>query len=326
MIDFLENLLEKGMRMKMRHLTLVLAIVGILGLGSIARGATKDSSEFESGWEFDYDPTAGGSPEWVALIGDPASVTTVDTGAGICTMTAGQAWAQWDAGPAITFTTDWTIEFKARIPNTPGPNQIAFYGPVSDTPGHYGIFSRPNAWNVNKFDKAGAEVNWFGDTSIWRTVRVTREDAGGGDRTHTLYVDNDLVDSHTGPTNSDTRQIVIGWGDATTGSWEMEYYRYTTTGAWEPGTAYLLGDANQDSVVSADDYASVQANFGNTGAADGSLLGDANHDGAVSADDYASVQANFGNTSGSGMSAVPEPVTMALLGIGGLLALARRRR
>ena len=218
--------------MKMRHLTLVLAIVGILGLGSIARGATKDSSEFESGWEFDYDPTAGGSPEWVALIGDPASVTTVDTGAGICTMTAGQAWAQWDAGAA--FTTDWTVEFKARIPVTPGPQQIAYYGPVSDTPGHYGIVSRPNAWQALKMDKLGSDVLWSGDTSIWRTVRVTREDAGGGDKTHTLYVDNALVGSHTGPTNNDTRQIAIGWGDATTGSWEMDYYRYTTAGAYEP--------------------------------------------------------------------------------------------
>ena len=53
------------------------------------------------------------------------------------------------------------------------------------------------------------------------------------------------------------------------------------------------------------------------------LLGDANHDGLVSADDYASVQANFGNTSG-GMSAVPEPATLGLLAIG-LIAVLRKR-
>ena len=87
----------------------------------------------------------------------------------------------------------------------------------------------------------------------------------------------------------------------------------------------LMGDANHDGLVSADDYASVQANFGHTGAADGSLFGDANHDGFVSADDYASVQANFGNTSG-GMSEVPEPATIVLLAIGCVLTTFARRR
>ena len=56
----------------------------------------------------------------------------------------------------------------------------------------------------------------------------------------------------------------------------------------------IPGDANGDGVVSAGDYASVQANFGNTGVS--YIPGDANGDGVVSAGDYASVQANFGNT------------------------------
>ena len=85
---------------------------------------------------------------------------------------------------------------------------------------------------------------------------------------------------------------------------------------------FLLGDANIDNVVSADDYASVQSNFGSTGAPGGGLEGDANHDGAVSADDYASVQSNFGSTLAVGQ--IPEPATIGLLVLGGLAMLRRR--
>ena len=68
----------------------------------------------------------------------------------------------------------------------------------------------------------------------------------------------------------------------------------------------VIGDANYDGVVSADDFSSIQANFGNTGGG-GVLLGDANRDGLVSADDFASVQANFGKS--GGMSAADIFVT-----------------
>ena len=47
-------------------------------------------------------------------------------------------------------------------------------------------------------------------------------------------------------------------------------------------------------------------------------MGDANKDGVVSADDYASVQANFGNH-------LPEPTTLALLLLGSLALLNRRQ-
>ncbi len=69
----------------------------------------------------------------------------------------------------------------------------------------------------------------------------------------------------------------------------------------------LIGDANYDGVVSADDYGSVQLNFGSVGGVAGVLLGDANRDGVVSADDYGSVQLNFGNM--GGMSAADIFVT-----------------
>ena len=86
----------------------------------------------------------------------------------------------------------------------------------------------------------------------------------------------------------------------------------------------LPGDANGDGLVSADDYASVQANFGNIGAPGISLLGDTNQDRVVSADDYASVQSHFGETGGMGSVPIPEPATLSLLALGGLAILRRR--
>ena len=91
-----------------------------------------------------------------------------------------------------------------------------------------------------------------------------------------------------------------------------------------PPPVLLLGDANRDDVVSADDYASVQANFGDTGVA--GIPGDANIDGLVSADDYSSVQSNFGNTQEADSVPVPEPATLALLSASSLLLLKRKRK
>lgn len=96
------------------------------------------------------------------------------------------------------------------------------------------------------------------------------------------------------------------------------------TGIDDAGLAFLLGDANLDGIVSADDYASVQANLGSVGSPGGGLVGDANHDGIVSADDYASIQANFG--AAGGMPPVPEPASLALLLAAGVGFTALRKR
>ena len=90
-----------------------------------------------------------------------------------------------------------------------------------------------------------------------------------------------------------------------------------------PKPGPLPGDANNDGVVSADDYGEVQLRFGDVGEA--GILGDANLDGVVSADDYGSVQLNFGTVYGMGGVPVPEPATIGLLLLGGALVASRRR-
>ncbi len=96
---------------------------------------------------------------------------------------------------------------------------------------------------------------------------------------------------------------------------------YTMLTVLEP--VLLEGDANCDGVVSADDYGSVQVNFGEIGV-DG-IHGDANLDGVVSADDYGSVQLHFGSIAGMGSVPIPEPATLSLLAIGGLVMLRRKK-
>jgi autotransporter-associated beta strand protein len=96
------------------------------------------------------------------------------------------------------------------------------------------------------------------------------------------------------------------------------------------------GDANLDGQITGDDYSGIDFTILDSGNTGGWFNGDFNYDGFVSGDDYSAIDFNIlaqgaafptgGAASLSGVTAVPEPATLSVLGLGAAAAMGRRRR
>ena len=100
-----------------------------------------------------------------------------------------------------------------------------------------------------------------------------------------------------------------------------------TYGAANITVTQLPGDSNGDGFVNLTDYVNVVNNLG-TGTGTPPVAFDTNGDGRVNLTDYVAVVNNLGtgNGSGGGASAVPEPATLTLLGIAGLVMLGAKSK
>jgi autotransporter-associated beta strand protein len=184
-------------------------------------------------------------------------------------------------------------------------------------------------WNGTAYDGvSGLVQSARGDGSWNGTTGITSSSAASNANPKLFSIGVVKVgDLHAGLADTDTTTFA---GQTVHGSDTIAMYTYG-------------GDANLDGKINIDDYGLIDSHVGQSGTAFGWHNGDFNYDGKINIDDYGIIDGNIGaqgapipasaqglaltgGVSLGGVSAVPEPGSLAALSAMALMGVRRRRR
>jgi hypothetical protein len=175
-------------------------------------------------------------------------------------------------------------------------------------------------WSVNSYTGVTGLIAHARNNGLWNGTGITSSTASG-DKLHSLGV---ALADDVGRVGKTFGGRSIQSGDV------LVMYTYG-------------GDANLDGKINIDDYGLIDSHVGQSGTVFGWRNGDFNYDGKINIDDYGIIDGNIGaqgapiptvagalalsgGVSLDGVSAVPEPGSMALLAMTGAAVVRRRRR
>ncbi|MFP4106668.1 MAG: PEP-CTERM sorting domain-containing protein [Phycisphaerae bacterium] len=220
----------------------------------------------------------------------------------------------WGGSMALNSTTNWHF----GIANGPAPGQADFVSVVQHELGHLLGVGTSNSWKAHVKTDADGDYYFDGPASVLEHGQTIDLQPGGAHWAEDTIsrIGNSFQEAAMDP------NITIGERKRFT---ELDLAGLVDIG-WEQT---VRGDANADGFVSAADVELLGANYGREGATweDGDFDGD----GDVDLIDFSWLVTNYPLSEGESAESllsqtnVPEPTTPALLGLGGLALLKRRR-